>query len=93
MRLKLSQFGVFLGTTGTINDKNLNYEIETQRMAWIAFEETLTINDKNLNYEIETLRHAFFQCVTPALSMIRISIMRLKPAHRRRARESSCFYQ
>ena len=38
----------------TINDKNLNYEIETAINSY-ASRTALPINDKNLNYEIETL--------------------------------------
>ena len=38
----------------TINDKNLNSEIETGRETTLEATEFSTINDKNLNSEIET---------------------------------------
>ena len=38
----------------TINDKNLNSEIETIMMLRMTNSKILTINDKNLNSEIET---------------------------------------
>ncbi len=37
-----------------INDKNLDYEIETETMARFRGNRPPTINDKNLDYEIET---------------------------------------
>ena len=37
-----------------------------------------SINDKNLNYEIETQTHGWSLEIGVTLSMIRISIMRLK---------------
>ena len=37
----------------SINDKNLNYEIETYDWKPVS-ESSFAINDKNLNYEIET---------------------------------------
>ena len=61
-----------------INDKNLNSEIETCSNRKDHFEFITAINDKNLNSEIETRdgvdRHSLFG----VLSMIRISILRLK---------------
>ncbi len=39
----------------TINDKNLDYEIETISQRSSTPVTTTTINDKNLDYEIETL--------------------------------------
>ena len=39
----------------TINDKNLNSEIETYKGKAIKWIKRETINDKNLNSEIETL--------------------------------------
>ena len=38
----------------TINDKNLNYEIETTISCGTRHDSSISINDKNLNYEIET---------------------------------------
>ena len=78
MRLK-HIFGVSVkSSVFAINDKNLNYEIETFRSKSCQTAGK-TINDKNLNYEIETYITSRFHTIMCALSMIRISIMRLKP--------------
>ena len=39
---------------GTINDKNLNSEIETRNLVVFVPADASAINDKNLNSEIET---------------------------------------
>ena len=59
----------------SINDKNLDYEIETcRRLAGIR-----AINDKNLDYEIETSSHCGVRRgIIRRRSTIRISITRLK---------------
>ena len=62
----------------SINDKNLNYEIETTSGILTPAALNIPINDKNLNYEIETAQSKYRCRLGPALSMIRISIMRLK---------------
>ena len=41
-------------TVGVLNDKTLNYEIETSYSAAVNTAERLVLNDKTLNYEIET---------------------------------------
>ena len=65
----------------TINDKNLDYEIETRDMPRCRSPRRDTINDKNLDYEIETrfTRKPVSRRITR--SMIRISITRLKLAY------------
>ena len=39
-----------------INDKNLDYEIETCLVSAVLMSRSDAINDKNLDYEIETVK-------------------------------------
>ena len=57
MRLKHGMMNpsAFFANT-SMNDKNLNYEIETRRMWRLRKQTAISMNDKNLNYEIETIR-------------------------------------
>ena len=63
---------------GSINDKNLNSEIETTLDADMILKLYRAINDKNLNSEIETHFKVQLHHGMGLLSMIRISILRLK---------------
>ena len=65
---------------GSTNDKNLNSEIETDLYAEYGELNWWPTNDKNLNSEIETKRQQWFSSSLILLPMIRISILRLKPA-------------
>ena len=78
MRLKQLSFNFPSFGSVTINDKNLNYEIETLVEFITSSSRYISINDKNLNYEIETIVAVVGNHVRDDLSMIRISIMRLK---------------
>ena len=62
----------------SINDKNLNSEIETAGIIFPELLKILTINDKNLNSEIETWEQVLLSHGDTSLSTIRISILRLK---------------
>ena len=58
MRLKLRNLStsvVVLNILMTMNQKNLNYEIETISRIALSPRITITMNQKNLNYEIETV--------------------------------------
>ena len=55
MRLKPYCPDLLEFTCLTINDKNLNYEIETTASK-ADQDKIMSINDKNLNYEIETVQ-------------------------------------
>ena len=61
-----------------INDKNLNSEIETTLRCLYRPSMQSAINDKNLNSEIETCKVLRLRDFNVRLSMIRISILRLK---------------
>ena len=73
-----------------INDKNLDYEIETCVPAGGGTCFLRSINDKNLDYEIETGYQAHFRPLHSQRSMIRISITRLKLRHISRFPTGKC---
>ena len=55
MRLKLVQAHGVRRIRRAMNQKNLNYEIETQMLTRLDNLKVKAMNQKNLNYEIETI--------------------------------------
>ena len=78
LRLKRFSVGCAGGCCWPTNDKNLNSEIETVMKAERKKVSVEPINDKNLNSEIETSLRRCARLRLVWLSMIRISILRLK---------------
>ena len=56
MRLKPCRRGGALLCSSSMNQKNLNYEIETVLTVLFGTWSDFAMNQKNLNYEIETRR-------------------------------------